>query len=697
MEKIFLQIINMSIISTYVILFIILARLLLKRAPKIFSYGLWAIAFLRLVFPFSFESIFSLISINTNTIPENIAYTPAPQIQSGIRVVDGAVNRVLSTPTPIESSVNPMQIWISAASLIWVVGLVLLLAYSLLSTLRLARKLKSASHYYDNIYVMDSIGTPFVFGLVKPKIYLPNNLAKSEEPYIIKHEETHIKRKDHIIKFIAFIILSIHWFNPMVWLAFHLMVEDMEKSCDESVIKELGYGIKKDYSNSLLSLSLGRRTIGGSPIAFGENNTKSRIKNVLNYKKPKFWVTILAMVVIIVLALGLLSNPPDNSIHTGDETNIGETAEDFALEYIDKQIEILEKAEWGDFKIVNKEITKLEKLFTLDDILPTSVELWKLEYRLKPESVEGVVLAGGMYVEDGWLYDQGPAGNPILAFTYENDNLVYLGNVNTLESDVDTLESAALAVRRLLENEGILPNESYEGDHVVIKFPLSTGETSQLLLSQPVVQGDSGIWAVERWMDGNGNVYLSHQDLEADMSIEEYYRKLQIESDQNAKPWLTDPVEVAYDYIINVLGQVLVKKNDLVVINPATIDDFYETPVSHYIGYITMMTVEDRIFHLDRVEFITREDEDRIAELGLNIDYDMPNGFYIHNSNTYPTSLDVSDETIYLILDWTDLSKHKSLTKEEFVEYNNSIEYTPLYHVYTKDGFVTRIEEQYIP
>ena len=696
MEKIFLQIINMSIISTYVILFIILARLLLKRAPKIFSYGLWAIAFLRLVFPFSFESIFSLISINTNTIPENIAYTPAPQIQSGIRVVDGAVNRVLSTPTPIESSVNPIQIWISAASLIWVVGLVLLLAYSLLSTLRLARKLKSASHYYDNIYVMDSIGTPFVFGLVKPKIYLPNNLAKSEEPYIIKHEKPISKERPYY-KVHSFIILSIHWFNPMVWLAFHLMVEDMEKSCDESVIKELGYGIKKDYSNSLLSLSLGRRTIGGSPIAFGENNTKSRIKNVLNYKKPKFWVTILAMVVIIVLAVGLLSNPPDNSIHTGDETNIGETAEDFALEYIDKQIEILEKAEWGDFKIVNKEITKLEKLFTLDDILPTSVELWKLEYRLKPESVEGVVLAGGMYVEDGWLYDQGPAGNPILAFTYENDNLVYLGNVNTLESDVDTLESAALAVRRLLENEGILPNESYEGDHVVIKFPLSTGETSQLLLSQPVVQGDSGIWAVERWMDGNGNVYLGHQDLEADMSIEEYYRKLQIESDQNAKPWLTDPVEVAYDYIINVLGQVLVKKNDLVVINPATIDDFYETPVSHYIGYITMMTVEDRIFHLDRVEFITREDEDRIAELGLNIDYDMPNGFYIHNSNTYPTSLDVSDETIYLILDWTDLSKHKSLTKEEFVEYNNSIEYTPLYHVYTKDGFVTRIEEQYIP
>ncbi|NLK44530.1 MAG: hypothetical protein GX300_09070 [Tissierellia bacterium] len=697
MERIFLQIINMSITSTYVILFIILARLFLKRAPKIFSYGLWGIAFFRLVFPFFFESIFSLVSINTRTIPENIAYTPLPQIQSGVRVIDGAVNRVLPTPPPIEASINPIQVWISIGSIIWLIGLIILLAYSILTTLRLSRSLKSASHYYGNIYLADSIGSPFVFGLIKPKIYLPRNLSKTEEPYIIKHEETHIKRKDHIIKFIGFLIMSIHWFNPMAWLAFQLMVEDMEKSCDESVIRELGYGIKKDYSNSLLSLSLGRRTIGGSPIAFGENNTKGRIKNILNYKKPKFWVTILALIAIIVLGVGLLSNPPDKDVHIGDERDLGKSIEDFAWEYIDNQIQILEKAEWGDFKIVDKEITRLEKLFTIEDILPNPVELWKLEYRLRPESMEGVVIAGGMYIEDGWLLDEGPSGNPYLAFSYENDNLVYLGNVDRLESSLDTPELAALAIRRLLEDKGVLPNETYEGDHVVIKFPLSTGETSQLLLSQPLVQGDSGIWAVERWMDGNGNVYLAYQDLEADMAIEEYYRNLQIESDQNAKPWLTDPVEVAYDYIINILGQVLVKKDDLQVINPATIDDFNESPESHYIGYITMMTLEERIFHLDRVEFLTLEDEERISELNLDKDYHMPSGFYVYNPDNYPTSLDVSEDTIYLILDWSDISKHKSLSKKEFVEYNNSIEYTPLYHVYTKDGFVTRIEEQYIP
>lgn len=160
--------------------------------------------FFRLVFPFSFESIFSLISINTKTIPEDIAYTQVPQIESGIRVIDGAVNRILPAPPVVGASVNPMQIWLAIGSAIWMLGLVVLLIYSVFATLRLSRNLRSATHLYDNIYEIASIKTPFVFGLVSPKIYLPNNLSKTEEPYIIKHEETHIKRKDHIIKFVAF-------------------------------------------------------------------------------------------------------------------------------------------------------------------------------------------------------------------------------------------------------------------------------------------------------------------------------------------------------------------------------------------------------------------------------------------------------------------------------------------------------------
>ncbi|MCF6466460.1 M56 family metallopeptidase [Clostridium sp. Cult2] len=685
MDKLFLQIINMSITSSYVILFIIVVRLFLKKAPKIFSYGLWGIAFFRLIFPFSFESIFSLISINTKTIPENIAYTQTPQIQSGIRAVDGAVNRVLPPPV-VGASVNPMQIWISIGSTLWIIGLVLLLLYSIFTTLRLSKNLKSATYFCDNIYKIETIKTPFVFGLVNPKIYLPNNLAKTEESYIIKHEETHINRKDHIIKFVAFLIVSIHWFNPIVWFAFYLMGEDMELSCDELVIKEMGYEIKRDYSNSLLSLSIGKRIIGGSPIAFGENNTKGRIKNILNYKKPKFWVIIAAIIVIIALAVGLLSNPLDKE----------KTVEDYALEYIDREIAMYENAEWGGLKIIDKEITKLEKLSSFDNILSSPIDLWILDYKLKPENPNEVILAGGLEIIDGWLIDFGITGKPHLTFTYDNENLICLGNANAIEFDLDTFASQEMAIRIMLENIGLLPNETYEGNHVVMKFPLSTGETSQLLLSQPVKQGNTGIWVVERWMDGNGTIYYEVPSYEEDIKIGDYYKSLQ-EQSKGYNKHLLDPIEVGYEYIINTLGQRLVKKDDLVVINPATMEDFLITPESHYIGYITKMSIDERIFHLDRVEFLTKEDEERAAELNIDINIDMPSGFYIYNKDTYPSSLDLSDETEYLLLDWKNLSKHKTVAKKEFIEYNNGLGYSPLYNVYTKDGYVTRIEEQYIP
>ncbi len=577
MDKLFLQIINMSITASYVILFVIVVRLFLKKVPKIFSYALWGVAFFRLIFPFSFESIFSLISINTKTIPENIAYTQTPQIQSGITVVDGAVNRALPIPV-VGVSVNPLQIWISLGSAIWITGLVVLLIYSIYTTLRLSKNLKCATHLYGNIYEIDTIKTPFVFGLVSPKIYLPNNLSKTEESYIIKHEETHINRKDYIIKFAAFLIVSIHWFNPIVWLAFYLMSEDMELSCDESVIKEMSYGIKRDYSNSLLSLSVGKRIVGGSPIAFGENNTKGRIKNILNYKKPKFWVIIVTTIVIIVLAVGLLSNPYNKeNIDKIEEANENKIVEDLAWEYIGKEIEMYESS---NLKIIDKEITKLEKLSSFDNILSSPIDLWILDYKLKPENPDEVILAGGLEIIDGWLIDFGITGKPHLAFTYEDENLICLGNANAIEFDLDTFVSQETAIRIMLEHKGLLPNETYEGNHVVIKFSLSTGETAQLLLSQPVIQGNTGIWAVERWIDGNGSVYYVSPHPKEDIKIHAYYKDLQEQSDNGHKPWLLDPIEVGYDYIINSLGQILVKMDDLVVINPATIDDFLLIPES---------------------------------------------------------------------------------------------------------------------
>jgi beta-lactamase regulating signal transducer with metallopeptidase domain len=357
MEKLFLQIINMSITSSYVILFIILIRLFLNKLPKILSYGLWSIGFLRLILPFSFESIYSIISINTQTIPKDIIYRTTPEINSGIKAVDSVINKVLPEVTSAGASVNPIQIWIGFGAFIWAAGLFLLLIYSIISTLKLSNKLKSAKLLYANIYKTDNIQSPFVFGLIKPRIYLPNNLSEDEKSYIIEHEKTHIKRKDHIIKFASFIITSIHWFNPLVWSAFYLMGEDMELSCDESVIKKMGYGIKKDYSTSLLSLSTGRKIISGSPIAFGENNTRGRIKNILNYKKPKTWVIGLCIVLTIGLALGLLSNQP-KKIETADKlynlknTKIGDNSK---VSEIINLLKLPEELQYESIELFTKE------------------------------------------------------------------------------------------------------------------------------------------------------------------------------------------------------------------------------------------------------------------------------------------------------------------------------------------------------
>jgi len=310
MSELFLTVLNMSLTASYVIIFVMLIRLLLKRAPKFISYALWGVVAFRLIIPFSFESIFSLMPTNTNTvpIPHDIIYQKSPQINSGIEVVDSFVSQSLPIPT-VGASVNPLQIYVEIGLYIWILGIIALLVYSLASILILKRQLKSAELIEKNIYEAKNLKTPFVLGLISPTIYLPVGLSVEEKDYILLHEQTHIHRKDHIIKILAFLILSIHWFNPLVWIAFMLMNTDMELSCDERVLKEINKDVKRFYANSLLSLATERHILNGSPLAFGEGNVSGRIKNVLNYKKPSFWVILLAIIIIVVISIGLLTNP----------------------------------------------------------------------------------------------------------------------------------------------------------------------------------------------------------------------------------------------------------------------------------------------------------------------------------------------------------------------------------------------------
>jgi len=313
LEKIFLQILNMSFTASFVILFVLMARLLLKKSPKILSYTLWGVVLFRLIYPFSFESVFSLLPAKTNPISQDIIYATIPTIDTGIPAINHTVNQLLPAATPT-ASVNPLQIWIFIGTMVWLLGIAILLIYSIVSLMKLQKRLKNAVHEKDNIYLAEHLDTPFVMGIVHPKIYLPNTLADKEIEYILLHEQMHIRRFDHVVKILSFFVLCLHWFNPFVWVAFFVSAKDMEMSCDEAVIKQLGNDVKKEYSSSLLTLATGRRIIGGTPLAFGEGDTKGRIKNVLNYKKPAFWVIVVSVAAVLCLSTALMTNPKDKEI-----------------------------------------------------------------------------------------------------------------------------------------------------------------------------------------------------------------------------------------------------------------------------------------------------------------------------------------------------------------------------------------------
>ncbi|MDF2800857.1 MAG: hypothetical protein K0S61_760 [Anaerocolumna sp.] len=315
MDAIFLQVLNMSLTASYVIIIVIIVRLCLKKVSKIYSLALWSAVLFRLICPLSFEGVFSLVTINANAIPQNIMYAKVPQISTGINIIDSIANPVLATHKVTSyTSINPMQITILIGEFIWVLGGSLLLIYSIISLIALKRKLVGAVKWRNNLHLADHITTPFVMGIIHPKIYLPSTLSEREQEYIVKHEQTHIRRLDHIIKMIAFLVLIIHWFNPLVWLAFILYVQDMEMSCDESVINQMGMEIRSEYAASLLSLATGRKIVSGIPLAFGEGDTKNRIKNVLDYKKLSFGIILVAAIGVIGVCVGLILNPMSDAI-----------------------------------------------------------------------------------------------------------------------------------------------------------------------------------------------------------------------------------------------------------------------------------------------------------------------------------------------------------------------------------------------
>jgi len=301
MDKIFLTVLNMSLTASFVIVVVLLVRLFLRRAPKVISYALWAVVLFNLLCPFKPESVFSLIPFNPEPIPINIAMQPIPRIDSGIPFINAAVSSALPAATP-EYSVNPLQIWTAIGVYVWVLGAAALIIYTIIGYIRLKQRVSLAIRVEDNIYETDMIDSPFVLGLFPPRIYIPTGMEAALTTHIIEHERTHIKRRDYLVSIIAYSALALHWFNPLVWVAYMLMLRDMESSCDEAVLRKSTKDVRREYSSALLNFSNKRGQLS-FPLAFGEQGVKTRIKNVLNFRKPSRWIIAVAIVLVTVLSV----------------------------------------------------------------------------------------------------------------------------------------------------------------------------------------------------------------------------------------------------------------------------------------------------------------------------------------------------------------------------------------------------------
>ena len=360
MAAVFLKLLNLSISASWLVLAVLVLRLVSKRSPKWMNVLLWGMVALRLMLPFSIESALSLIPSAETLSPEVVRFDPAPTITSGVEFIDNAVNPSLSesfAAAPL-ASVNPLYVWTYLAGWVWLIGLGAMLLYALVSYLRLRRRVSVSLCVRENIYLCDAISSPFILGVVKPRIYLPSGLDEVERQNVLSHERAHLTRRDHWWKPLGFALLAVYWFNPLLWLAYALLCRDIELACDERVIRTMDESAVKTYSTVLLACSMPRKAVITCPLAFGEVGVKERVRNALHYKKPAFWVVAASVAVCVVVAVCFLTNPERATMKWAKSLRVEDVAriELFVMpQAIDKQYRDLDAEEIAEaVALINK-------------------------------------------------------------------------------------------------------------------------------------------------------------------------------------------------------------------------------------------------------------------------------------------------------------------------------------------------------
>ena len=471
LTQIFAKVLNMSLTASLVIVLVIAARFVLRKSPKVFSYALWAVVLFRLLCPVSLPSPVSLLGLldapvaQTEGITTMVEYIP-------YRVVETAAenpqpdhlpqNTVTQAPTQSQQTkVEPRREPLSAAEImtyIWLAGIAVMVIVGVGSYLRFRKHLTGAMQVKDNIYLVDHIDSAFVAGLIRPKVYLPSDIPLKQMGYIIAHEQYHIRRLDHVTKHLSFAALCIHWFNPFVWVAFILSGKDLEMSCDEAVIKRLGEGIRADYSASLLSLATGRRIIAGTPLAFGEGDTKGRIKNMAKWKQPKKWVSIVSFILCFTILTACAANPEQNVVISKNDGSFDVNVVQSATQPAD-QVEITtQNVSYTDSFTSTDGSVQFQ--LSIDDTIP--VQAWPVveivPHYLTAEDAERVANA---LFGDAEFYEQRPRLAPYDELFSKSEIQEWLADcqrwldmdyMTQLYGDVQIAESEIETVKAFIEN-----------------------------------------------------------------------------------------------------------------------------------------------------------------------------------------------------------------------------------------------------
>ncbi|MBR3860872.1 MAG: M56 family metallopeptidase [Oscillospiraceae bacterium] len=563
MEAVFLRLLNMELSAALVILAVLLVRLLLRRAPKKWSYLLWGVVAFRLICPVSINAPFSVLGLTAQGaavtgsalgaasaiayLPRNIGIVTPPRVGSGMGAVSQAALDALPAATQTTGA-DPMQVWRTVGAALWCAGMIALLVYGAVTYLHLRKRLTGAVLVANDMYETDAVRAPFILGLVRPRIYLPVGLEGEPLRYVLAHERFHIRHGDHAVKLLAFLLLCVHWFDPLVWLAFSLMGRDMEMRCDEAVLAA-EHGIAKPYSMALLSFATARRFPSPSPLAFGETGVKQRIQNALRWRQPKVWVTVLCALLcaVAVAACAVNPDPPEPDSEPGAYSDL----EAYLRAEIQRRYEQQGVQMYSpdlnpvQIAVVETQIASLEQTGALEGLAPEGrLESWRYRVLLKlPEDAPEHLLVGGMFEEDGWLcldgeHDvvalrQADGRMRVLYDAQVNDGSTFYGYHNSYEEAIYDWYVSAFGLELPLYVQewvggfsvyGNLPVHRYDGDGWYIYIPVfawNLEEASDLLTKWVSAYGTGSTLVVRR---ASAEEYAAERPKLTDGQAETWFR-----------------------------------------------------------------------------------------------------------------------------------------------------------------------------